>query len=133
MDKSRIAKVLLSYTQPERCKCASSFNKHYCLEVDLPECFDLLPFDCANHALKVLGPLTFTMGENGGQCVNFDKHYWIVEEHLHVCWPSVVEKTKFNFHLHQCIPPGFFTTETVPLKLATHNIIDLHFRIETRR
>lgn len=46
----------------------------------------MLPYGCANHALKVLGPQPFYMGETRGQGVKLNNRCsHIVEEQLHVC------------------------------------------------
>lgn len=67
------------------------------LEVNFPGFFDMLPLDCANHALTVFGPRPFYMGKTGGQGAKFDEHCdRIVEEQLNVCEPSVVETAKLN-------------------------------------
>lgn len=68
-------------THPVRWKCASSLKKQYRLDVDFSGRFDMLPYNCANHTLKVLGPQQFNMDENGGQGVKFDEYCCrVVEE-----------------------------------------------------
>lgn len=84
----------------------------------------------SNHALRVLGPRLFAMGENGGDDA--------VEEQLHVCETSGAETATLNSLLHRFVQvlwgilPRFFTTEPVPLKFSTHNTMDLWSGTDTR-
>lgn len=102
MDKLRVVctpikKVMFIKTAREMTTCLVAKNQ-YRLKVDYPGCFDMLPYGCANHALKVLGPRPFYMGETRGQGVKFNNRCSrIVEEQLlHVCALSVVETAKFR-------------------------------------
>lgn len=104
-------------------------------------CFEMLPYDSANHAPRVLGPRSFYKGENGGRRAKFNKYCGpIVEEQLHVCMPSILKTTKLNSQLHwcvqvcgqvRCLPPRFFTTEPVSLKFFTHNRMELRSETDT--